>query len=328
MSDYHSTWKSLPSLPDAEGFAGSYAGSHNGALIVAGGANFPDKPFWEGGTKTWTDLVFVLTQDSDSWQVAGSLPIPYAYGSCVEIPHGVLCIGGCNAEGHHTDVYLLSWDDNKLSVSNYPELPKPLANTAAVFHDGKVYLTGGSIAPGEQDCTPQMWVLDLFHLREGWMAAPAIPGRGRFLHQMATWEDKIYVLGGIGLVPQGDKMIRDLLTEAWEFSPEAGWSQLADLPHPVAAAPTPAPATLAGHIYLLGGDDGSLAGFSPVWEHPGFHNQSLCYDAVSQTWHDSGEIAAPRAVLPCATWNGQAVIVNGERRPGKRSNEVWAATLS
>jgi hypothetical protein len=32
----------------------------NGALIVAGGANFPDKAVWEGGRKHWYDNIFVL----------------------------------------------------------------------------------------------------------------------------------------------------------------------------------------------------------------------------------------------------------------------------
>ena len=42
-------WKQLADLPDVEGFAGSYAGVSNGALLVCGGANFPEKPLWEGG---------------------------------------------------------------------------------------------------------------------------------------------------------------------------------------------------------------------------------------------------------------------------------------
>src|ERR1019366_969557 len=53
-------WKLLPSLPDKEGFAGSFAGVSNGAMIVAGGANFPDKKPWDGGKKLWYDTVFVL----------------------------------------------------------------------------------------------------------------------------------------------------------------------------------------------------------------------------------------------------------------------------
>ena len=46
-------WTQLPSIPDREGFAGPFAGVSGGALLVAGGANFPDKKPWEGGTKVW-----------------------------------------------------------------------------------------------------------------------------------------------------------------------------------------------------------------------------------------------------------------------------------
>ena len=67
----HGDWTRLPSLPDKEGFAGSFAGVSNGALIVAGGANFPDKKPWEGGGKVWYDTVFVLQRPDGEWNVAG-----------------------------------------------------------------------------------------------------------------------------------------------------------------------------------------------------------------------------------------------------------------
>ena len=37
-------WSELPPLPDKLGFAGPFLGTHNGALLVAGGAYFPDGP--------------------------------------------------------------------------------------------------------------------------------------------------------------------------------------------------------------------------------------------------------------------------------------------
>jgi len=61
-------------LPDREGFAGSYAGVSGGALIVAGGANFPDKRPWEGGTKIWYDRIFVLEPAASTWRTVGRLP--------------------------------------------------------------------------------------------------------------------------------------------------------------------------------------------------------------------------------------------------------------
>src|SRR5258706_4997250 len=44
-------WLRLPSLPDPVGLAGTFAGVSEGALLVGGGANFPDRIPLEGGTK-------------------------------------------------------------------------------------------------------------------------------------------------------------------------------------------------------------------------------------------------------------------------------------
>ncbi|HVJ83856.1 MAG TPA: galactose oxidase, partial [Planctomycetia bacterium] len=53
-------WSRLPSLLDRHGFAGMFVGVSGGALICAGGANFPEKKPWEGGAKVWHDGVFAL----------------------------------------------------------------------------------------------------------------------------------------------------------------------------------------------------------------------------------------------------------------------------
>ena len=38
------TWEELPELPNTVGLGGAFSGVSHGALIVAGGANFPDEP--------------------------------------------------------------------------------------------------------------------------------------------------------------------------------------------------------------------------------------------------------------------------------------------
>lgn len=103
-------WTALPSLPDQEGFAGPFAGTHNGALLVAGGAKFPDKMPWQGGRKAWYNRVFVLESPEDHWKEAGALPRPLGYGVSVSTNKGVVCMGavmprnitlivfGCNGE--------------------------------------------------------------------------------------------------------------------------------------------------------------------------------------------------------------------------------------
>ena len=44
-------WEKLPPLPNRGGLGSPYAGVSNGKLLVAGGANFPQSPPWEGGKK-------------------------------------------------------------------------------------------------------------------------------------------------------------------------------------------------------------------------------------------------------------------------------------
>lgn len=318
-------WKQLADLPDAEGFAGSYAGVSNGALIVTGGANFPEKPLWEGGPKRWTDRVFVMPVGSDSWVESTPLPKPLGYGASATLPEGVMLIGGSNADGAVADCYLLTWDGSTVTCKELPALPTTLTGHAATVLGGKVYVQGGSVAPGEQDAESRLWIYD--PAAATWSEGPAMPARGRFLQQMATEGDSIYVLGGIGLKDGEDgRKVRDMLTEAWSFSVDGGWVPLPPLPHFCAAGPTPAP-VINGHIYLLGGDDATVKGFTPQ-NHPGFHNFTLCYCIKCGEWKDSGEMAVARAVLPCAEWNGMAVIINGEQRPGKRSNQVWGAELN
>ena len=58
-------WTELTSLPPGEGqtehpgVAGPFTGVHQEALIIAGGANFPNKPLWETD-KVWHDAIHVL----------------------------------------------------------------------------------------------------------------------------------------------------------------------------------------------------------------------------------------------------------------------------
>lgn len=326
MSRYSSSWTPLPALPDPEGFAGMYAGTCGEIMICAGGTNFPGKPMLEGEAKTWTDRIFTLSPGENEWKEAGTLPVPYAYGASAGIREGLLCIGGCGKEGHRKDVYLLNLAKGTVTTHPFPSLPIALAYTAAAVLDGKVYLTGGCERPGEQDCTNRVFMLDTRRTEQGWLEQAPLPGRGRFLHQMAATDGALYVLGGIGLREQDGQQVRELLKEAWSYTPEHGWTRLPDMPYAIAAAPTPAPVSGNGVIYLLGGDDGSGKKYTPQ-TNPGFNNQSLCLDTADMTWHDAGPIAAPRAVLPCCAWQDRFAAVNGELKPGRRSPEVWSISL-
>lgn len=317
-------WKQLPSLPDPLGVAGPFAGVSGGALLVAGGANFPDKMPWEGGKKVWHDRVWVLEKPDGAWRDAGALPGPLGYGVSATWRDGVICAGGSDAERHHREVFRLVWKSEKLTTEPLPPLPIALSGASGALAGDVLYVAGGSAEPGEQSATNRAFALDLAAEKPAWRELPPLPGKPRLFAAGAAHGGAFYVLGGAALEPKADgKIARVYLHDAWSYSAEGGWKRLADLPRPSVAAPSPAP-VVGGRILLVAGDDGSRAGFQPVEKHPGFAKGILAYDIAGDRWSEAGETPAPRATVPCAEWRGMFVIPSGEARPGVRSPEVWA----
>ena len=114
-------WDQLPPLPPPAGhtrqagLAGPFAGAQGDVLLVGGGANFPDRAPWEGGTKTWWRDLFVLERRRDGtaqWvsEKNFQLPRPIAYGISFSTPAGVICVGGCDGAQCYRDVFQLAWD--------------------------------------------------------------------------------------------------------------------------------------------------------------------------------------------------------------------------
>jgi SSS family transporter len=120
--------------------------------------------------------------------------------------------------------------------------------------------------------------------------------------------------------------VRRYLNDAYRYDPGSGWRRIADLPGPVAAAPSPAPALGPSHLLLIGGDDGSRAGFQPPSAHPGFSRTILAYHTITDTWTATGDAPVARVTVPAVWWKDRIVVPSGEVRPGVRSPEVWAVT--
>src|SRR6476659_2050087 len=146
-------WEQLPSLPDAEGFAGSFAGVSNGELLVAGGSNFPGKKPWEGGAKVWYDTVFVLEAPDAKWKVAGHLPRPLGYGVNVTYKNGLICAGGSDRDRHYADVFRLEWSNGKLMTTSLPPLPRAIANCSGAIVGDVLYVAGGIETPDAKETT-------------------------------------------------------------------------------------------------------------------------------------------------------------------------------
>ncbi len=318
-------WKALPPVPNALGVAGAFAGVAGDALVVGGGANFPEKPPWEGGPKVWYDTVFVLEKPDGQWKAAGRLPRPLGYGVSITTRDGIVCVGGSDAQRHYADVFLLRWEKGALAVSALPSLPTPCANFCGAQLGNTVYVAGGIEAPDSTAALKTFWALDLGAAPLQWREMEPWPGPARMLAVAAVQDKAFFLISGAELTADAQgKPVRRYLRDAYRWQPGSGWRRIADLPYPVVAAPSPAPALGQSSVLILGGDDGANAGFHPPAAHPGFLKTILAYHTITDTWKTAGEAPMAHVTAPLVRWGADFVIPSGEIRPGVRSPAVWA----
>jgi len=319
-------WEKGPVIPDREGYAGPFAGVHNGALLLAGGANFPERRPWEGGTKIWHDRVLRLDALSGTWREVGKLPRPLGYGVSISTPEGVICIGGSDSTSHHSDVFRLQWNGTALETVPLPKLPKPCANSCGALLGTTIYVAGGIESPDSTEALTTFWSLNLSRLQDGWREDKPWPGPARMLSVAGVHAGVFYLFGGAGLKKgSGGKPERIWLKDAYRFEPGKDWTRLADLPRVSVAAPSPAP-FWKSKLLVIGGDDGVQQKIAPT-DHKGFPRQILAYDPLKDAWESCGDVPFSLVTTPLVEWSNRIVIPGGEARPGVRSNEVWTAPV-
>ncbi|MBI1312955.1 galactose oxidase [bacterium] len=339
---YSLEWSQMPPLPDPIGFAGPFVGVAGDALIVAGGANFPEAAPWDGGTKVWHDRVFVLPQPTGPWFEAGRLTQPLGYGVAVSWRDRMILIGGGDAQRHSPAVTELHWDGRSIQTAELPDLPQPCAFMTGLLLGDSIFIAGGIEAPERADALPTLWSLNLSAppSERKWVSLPPLK-TGRILAQSAVVDGRLLIAGGAALFRDGDgKVQRKFLRDAWLFDVERKrWSRAADLPRSIVAAPSPGIPIGESAVAFLSGDDGRYFGQDLKYEHPGFPVETYAYDARVDHWsvttpfpkslpnnlgprHNRG--SWPPVTTGTVKWRGGFVIASGEIRPAVRSPLVFS----
>lgn len=327
-------WSLETPLPFDLGVAGPFAGWIGDQLVVAGGANFPEGFPWEGGVKAWHDDVWLLHPKQERWIPVGKLPRRLAYGLSFTTDQGLICVGGSDADRHYEEVFRLSIANDQLVIQRFPPLPTPLANACGAMLNDTLYIAGGLESPLDSQASSVFLRLDLQQTEWKWETLPTWPGPPRMLSVASANDDAFFLFSGAELIknPEG-KIQRRYLQDAYAYAPISGWRKLADAPYPTVAAPSPAPCVQTDLFAILGGDDGSSVGMTPLTEHPGFRKQILFYSVERNTWQTAGELPAPRVTVP-TVWrrNAQGTaewwLPSGEERPGVRSPQLWRMSLT
>ncbi len=248
-------WKALPDLPGGLGVAGPFAGAHNNALIVAGGANFPEgvpwRPTAEGynSPKVYYDTIHVISSDDENHKIITSetkLPKVIGYGVSIPTEDGVICIGGewkdnvkdeaakkYNTTMHlSAKVFALAHKDGVVTVdTQYPDLPKATTAASGALIGEKIYVVGGDSGEG---ATKNFWVLDL--AKRGtddfkWEEKKTWDGPAR-THLIAASQsdgavDCLYIFSGR---MKDDSGKWHMLSDAHKFNPKTEeWIKLADI---------------------------------------------------------------------------------------------------
>lgn len=325
------SWTNLAPLPTELGVAGPVAGTDGRSLIVAGGANFPAGPPWDGGLKVWHDRVYVLESPDGQWLDAGRLPRPLGYAVSLSLPRGlsfepgVICLGGSDSQQHYADCFILRWKDGRLESTDLPALPRALANASGALLGDTIYVAGGIETPDATRAESNFWALKLNQSNPQWEELPSWPGPARMLAVAAVQDKTFYLCSGVELsADDAGRPVRRYLNDCYSYQPKQGWKRVADLPRPAVAAPSPAPALGQSSFLVLGGDDGSLVDFSPLEAHPGFPRTILAYHTITDTWKTLAEMPVSHVTTGAIPWQGQWLVPSGEVRPGVRSPDVWA----
>ena len=322
--------RDLPAVPDIHGFAGAFTGILGHQFLAGGGANFPDGVMpWKGGKKVWHDTLYALdlSAPAEGWKIIGHLPQANGYGVSLTIKEGIVIIGGGDATRHFKDTLLLALTaDRRLRFGKLPDLPGGLAQMSGALVGQRIHLCGGIDKPDATQAANSHWMLDLDHLETGWQILPALPAAGRILASAAAVDGVFFVMGGCSLAPDATgKPARTYLRDAWKFS-SGQWTKMADMPHPLVAAGSPAPVN-GRALFLVSGDDGSQTSLKNMEDHRGFSKEVLCYDTGADSWSEAGELTVPPPVTVAVTpWHGEYLFFNGEVKPGVRTPQVFVFT--
>lgn len=324
------SWEELPELPNTVGLGGAFAGVSNGALIVAGGANFPNDPEWDNGSKVWYDNIYVLTSENKEkgWLTGFKLDQPLGYGASVSTGDSLILIGGSHAEGYHDGVTKLTWnsESQKIEQNPLPSLPQPLALSDAAKVKNTLYVVGGHVGSSSKSLTNVFWSLDLNKIDAEWEILDAWEGAARRKAFVTTQSQGdrtyLYVFGGENLISEENGKTKTTpLTDAYKYSPRfKQWERITDTPHPITAAPGLAYGQ--SHILIFGGATGDHLGYILHDDHPGFSTDLLVYHTITDTWLNRGEIPIGVVTAEAVAWGSGIALTSGETRPSRRTSKV------
>ena len=314
--------KPIPDAAYAKGVSAPFCGVVGDVLVVAGGANFPDKSLLEGGAKrVYADI---WACEAGDWVHAGVLPDSTAYGATFAVD-GALILAGGNVCGVTTDkVYELKLQEGKAVLRALPPLPVPMEQGGWTRDGDKLYLVGGVGTTGVYACTvgAYEWT-KVADLPEPLVQPVAFASGG-----------KLYVWGGFNpeTLEVSDKGI---VLEG------GAWRATAPIPDEGTFVGATGATLPDGRLAVVGGVNRAIFAralhntpedrIPYLSKEPAeyqFRQAVYTFDPVTETWAQPGSVPACALAGPgVAAFGANALYVaGGELKPGVRSPKIFALT--
>ena len=353
-------WENIATLKKSDGsnsigVAGAISALVDQSLLIAGGANFPDKMPWEGGKKYYSDEIHILQKIGSEYvwntNLKAKLPTAIAYCGNTSTPKGIVYAGGENDNGLSKKAFLIKFssESTKIEFSDLPDLPNPLTNIFLTSLGNVVYAIGGD---GPTSSSHAFLSLDLGKLEDGWVKLADLPialANSAVVVQNGQNGLNIYVIGGRSKDPSGISKLNNTLfiynlkSKSWSHG-----APISDGLNPVNFSAGTATA-LSNHFLLISGGDNGLTfnkietylsqiaqAKTPeekealiakkndlVINHQGFDRRLLLYDTLANTWIRIGELPFPAHVTSTATkWGDNIILSSGEIQPGIRTPQI------
>ncbi len=211
--------KSLPA-PQVR-LEGALWGFDGGNLLAIGGFKGD-----EGSQEDNLDI-YALAAGQQAWQVVGKIDSPLSYGTTVSTSGGVVCIGGVSDGSVSTRVTQYRLSGKTVQAVELRELPIKIASPRAAVMSGHIYVAG---LDGGGEGKSAFLRLDLLSEGAQWQNIEVWPGEARVDMVVAAIADKFYLFGGNSYSSEVG------LSDAYEYTHNKGWRELASLPFSVSSA--------------------------------------------------------------------------------------------
>ncbi len=243
--------KSLPA-PQVR-LEGALWGFDGGNILAIGGFK------GDQGSQEENLDIYALLAGQQVWQVVGKIDSPLFYGTTVSTSGGVVCIGGVSGENISTRVTQYRLSGTTVQSVNLRELPMQIASPKAAVMSGHIYVAG---LDGSDEGKSVFIRLDLLSENAQWQSIDVWPGEARVDMAVVAIGDNFYLFGGDSYSSEGS------LSDAYQYTHNKGWRELAELPFSV----TSAFAVSCGESHIL---------FAGMGDSP---NQIIGYHTISNRY--------------------------------------------